>query len=93
MDAVQDARRVQARPAPVTLPPAAWGPEPVEWYPSGEQQAVWVWIQWVDGIAEHLPGTAVGWNERVVNVHFVHAGGTRDTMVWRNAVTRRDPIA
>lgn len=73
--------------APCTLPEAAWGPQPIEW--QTEHPAVLAWITWPHKAAERVEGTAAGWNDRVVVVRWYTDRGTRETVVWRNAVTRR----
>jgi hypothetical protein len=88
-DALNDKKIADAIPAPVTLPVAAYGPQPIEWAAQGERVAVWAWVQWKDRPAERIPAVATGWNDRVVIVQWYSEGGVRDTVVWRNAVTRR----
>lgn len=85
-----EAEKVRAgRPAPVTLPQQAYGPQPIEWARPSERPAVWVWIQWPDGPAERTAAFATGWNDRVVIVELAGEGGTRSVVVWRSAVAHR----
>lgn len=87
-DALNDQRIANAAVAPVTLPAAAYGPQPITWA-TGSRPSVWVWLSWPDRPAERIAAFAKGWNERVVIVGWDGQGGERDTVVWRNAVTRR----
>jgi|GEM_PF-1136022 len=90
-DALNDQRIAQAGTPPVTLPQQAYGPEPIHWVSKGAARpSVWVWVSWPHQPAERLAGYATGWNDRVVVVEWNSPTGTRDTVVWRNAVTRRD---
>jgi hypothetical protein len=86
---VSDAKLEQmlASPAVITLPVQAYGPQPIEWAERGP--LVWVWISWAHKPAERVQGIATGWNDRVVVVEWDGDGGTRSTVVWRNAVTLR----
>lgn len=90
-DRLNDQRieKAASRPAPVTLPPAAWGPAPIEWVRTGSHPSVWVWISWNEGVATRIPARAKGWNDRVVIVEWDGEGGFRDTVVWRTAVAQR----
>lgn len=77
---------------PTTLPAPAYGPEPIMWavLERADKPAVWAWISWRDRPAERVAAHAIGWNDRVVCVEWdAQPGGTRQTMVWRNAVTVR----
>lgn len=75
---------------PCTLPLQAYGPNPIEWVPQGQTRpSVWAWITWSHDVAERVPAFATGWNDRVVIVEWDTARGTRNVVVWRNAVTRR----
>ena len=89
-DALTDRRRAEAPPHPCTLPSPAYGAQPLEWAEVGERPAVWAWISWRHRPAERLPAVAQGWNDRVVVVHFDGPTGTVSTVVWRNAVSRRE---
>lgn len=75
---------------PYTLPLDAYGPHEIEWA-KPPFQPVWAWIYWVGGEtpATRIPAFAKGWNDRVVVVAWSAPGGERDTIVWRNAVTKR----
>ncbi|WP_439593871.1 hypothetical protein [Microbacterium sp.] len=88
-DRLNDAKIAQAAAAGrlVTLPQQAYGPEPIRW--SKEKPPVWAWVSWSDGPATRIEAFAAGWNDRVVIVEWEAQGGRRDTVVWRNAVTRR----
>lgn len=92
-DRLNDQRIAASSGSPTTLPPSAWGPEPIVWAKPGERASVWAWISWPDRVAERTPARAKGWNDRVVIVEWDAEGGSRDTVVWRNAVTRRSPAA
>lgn len=83
------AEKLETMPAsPCTLPQQAYGPNPIEW--AGRQRpSVWAWISWPDRPAERTPAVATGWNDRVVIVEWMTDRGTRNVVVWRNAVTRR----
>lgn len=87
-DALNDARIAGASPAPCTLPTPAYGPQPIEWA-DRNRPPVWAWITWPHQRAERVPAYATGWNDRVVVVEWETPTGTRNTIVWRNAVTRR----
>lgn len=77
----------ESPPPPCTLPQQAYGPNPIEW--AGKSRPpVWAWISWPDRPAERIPAHACGWNDRVVIVEWGTDRGTRNTVVWRNAVTR-----
>lgn len=80
-------QRVLNRVAPVTLPVQAWGPVPVTWH--DPVLPVWAWVCWPDRPAERIAGFAHGSNDRVVLFEWAGDGGTRQVVVWRNAVTRR----
>lgn len=85
---LNDQRRAEAHPAPVTLPSSAYGPNELEWSRAGED--VWVWLQWAHQPATRVPAVAKGWNDRVVVIEWADTtGGPRSVVVWRNAVTRR----
>lgn len=89
-DALNDKKIAEARPRPTTLPTAAYGPHKIEWVPRGQPvPPVWAWITWPDRPAERIAAFAKGWNDRVVVVQWSGPTGTLDTVVWRNAVTRR----
>lgn len=89
-DALNDRRMAEAAARPCTLPAQAYGPEPIQWVPVGQSKPpVWVWVQWPHRPAERIGAFAAGWNDRVVVVEWTGPGGTRNTVVWRNAVTRR----
>ena len=79
---------VLAAMAPCTLPPEAYGPEPIEWIPR-DRPLVWAWITWPYKVAERVPGWVMGANDRVVVVAWDTDRGERNTVVWRSAVTRR----
>jgi len=66
----------------------AFGPHPIEWV-NGSPPSVWASVHWDRGPAMRIPARAKGWNDRVVIVEWDGPGG-RDTVVWRQAVTRRD---
>lgn len=87
----KSAEKLAAMPSPpCTLPQQAFGPSPIEWVQQGETRpCVWVWISWPDRVAERVPAVAVGWNDRVVVVEWDTDRGTRNVVVWRNAVTKR----
>lgn len=88
IDARSRARNHDARIA-CTLPMDAYGPNPLEWVKRGKP-AVWAWISWAEGPASRVAGFASGWNDRVVVVEWNEVpGGTRNTVVWRTAVTKR----
>ncbi|MER7798254.1 hypothetical protein [Microbacterium sp. NPDC096154] len=72
--------------APCTLPPDAWGPQPIEW--QQKHPSVRAWISWPHRVAERVEAFAAGWNDRVVVVRWHTERGMRETVVWRNAVTR-----
>ncbi|MBW9093089.1 hypothetical protein JNB62_05290 [Microbacterium jejuense] len=89
-DALNDKAIAEASPRPTTLPQQAFGPNPIHWVPRSESKpAVWAWVSWPDRPAERIAAFARGWNDRVVNVEWNGPRGTTETMVWRNAVTRR----
>lgn len=73
--------------APCTLPLAAYGPQPIEWH--SEPVTVRAWVSWPHRAAERVEAVARGWNDRVVVVEWYSDRGTLSTVVWRNAVTRR----
>ncbi len=74
--------------APCTLPAAAYGPQPIEWH--NDPAPVWAWVSWPHRATERLEAFARGWNDRVVIVEWTADRGTLSTVVWRNAVTRRE---
>jgi hypothetical protein len=89
-DALNDRKIAEAPSRPTTLPTAAYGPNAIQWLPIGSPKpAVWAWVSWRDRPAERIPAFAKGWNDRVVIIEWDGPGGTQDTVVWRNAVTRR----
>jgi hypothetical protein len=88
-DALADARLATAPPPPCTLPPDAWGPQPIEWAKVGARAPVWAWISWPDRAAERTAAWATGWNNLVVIIDFDTPRGTRNVVVWRNAVSHR----
>lgn len=88
-DRLNDQRIAQAEPTPLTLPMQAYGREPVQWVKGEAKPPVWAWISWPHKPAERVPAFAVGWNTLVVVVEWHTVTGTRNTVVWRNAVTRR----
>lgn len=89
-DALNDQRIAEASPRPLTLPASAYGPNELEWVPIGQSAPpVWAWVSWPDRRAERIAAFAKGWNDRVVVVAWDGPGGAIDTVVWRNAVTRR----
>lgn len=77
---------VLARIAPCTLPPAAWGSEPVQWHKAGVR--VYAWITWPHQAAERVAAIATGWNDRIVIVRWQGDRGTWETVVWRTAVAK-----
>ena len=77
---------VLTRIAPCTLPPSAWGVQPMTWHKAG--QRVHAWITWPHQAAERVNALAVGWNDRVVVVRWQGPHGTWETVVWRSAVTK-----
>lgn len=87
-DALNDQRRAASTSRAVTLPTPAYGPQPIKW--ADRPPAVWAWIQWDDRPAERVRAVATGWNDRIVVVEWFGAHGHLNTVVWRNAVTRRD---
>lgn len=91
-DRLNDERIAQASQSgpPATLPHQAWGPTPLTWATRDERAAVWAWVQWAGRPAERIACVATAWNDRVVIVEWEAVGGLRDTVVWRNAVTRRE---
>jgi hypothetical protein len=50
---------------------------------------VWAWISWPHKAAERVAAWVMGSNDRVVIVAWDTDRGERNTVVWRNAVTRR----
>lgn len=87
-DALNDERVRNAPMTPCTLPQQAYGPRPFDW--SQRPQPVWAWITWPNRPAERIACFATGWNDRVVVVKWYQdPGGAVETVVWRNAVTRR----
>lgn len=74
--------------APCTLPLDAYGGE-LHWHPPGERPAVWAWISWPHRPAERIPAIVHASNDRVCVVAWYTPMGERNTVVWRNAVTRR----
>lgn len=87
-DALNDQRRVDSTDRPATLLDQAYGPNSIEW--PERRPTVWAWIQWAERPAERLPAVAKGWNDRVVIVEWYGPTGARETVVWRNAVSRRE---
>ncbi|MFE1663418.1 hypothetical protein [Microbacterium sp. P02] len=87
-DELNDQRIADATPRPCTLPAAAYGPHELQWA-ERSLPPVWAWITWPYGPATRIPAYAKGWNDRVVIVEWNTNTGTRDTVVWRNAVTTR----
>jgi len=90
-DALNDKRIAEAPPRPITLPAPAYGPHPIEWATPRHRPPVWAWICWPHKPAERIAAFASGWNDRVVIVEWDGVGGTRNTVVWRNAVSQRHP--
>lgn len=86
-DALNDQRRADSTDRPATLPVQAYGPNPIEW--PERRPTVWAWVQWAERPAERVAAVAKGWNDRVVIVEWYGPTGARETVVWRNAVTRR----
>lgn len=82
---------VLANLAPCTLPHQAYGSVPMRWERPGHP--VWVWVTWPHRPAERIAAFAIGWNDRVVAVRWDADRGEVQTVVWRNAVTRRSPRA
>lgn len=76
-----------ANVAPCTLPSSAYGPQPLQW--TQKRVPVWAWISWPHRAAERVAGWVTGYNDRVVVVAWDTNRGERNTVVWRNAVTRR----
>lgn len=91
----RSAEKLVAMPEPpCTLPQQAFGPNPIEWVRQGQPRpSVWAWITWPHTVAERVPAVATGWNDRVVVVEWNTDRGTRNVVVWRNAVTQRKPPA
>jgi len=89
-DRLNDERIAQAadRLAPVTLPPAAWGPQDVTWV--DRPVPVWAWLQYATGPAERVECLAHGWNDRVVVVSWESGALGRTVIVWRQSVTHRE---
>lgn len=86
----QAAERNHTSRSTCPVPPPAFGPHPLEWA-QGVKPSVWAWITWADGPATRVPAGAAGWNDRVVVVEWDdQVGGARNTVVWRNAVTKRE---
>ena len=79
--------RTLASVHPITLPPQAYGPQPVEWY--APKRPVWAWGQWPNRAAERIEAWAVGANHRIVVLEVPCDGGHWQPVVWRNAVTVR----
>lgn len=80
--------------APCTLPPQAWGTQPIHWYQHGtdELPTVWAWITWPHRVTERLEAVVLGMNDRVCIVEIRPDIWSRwQPVVWRAAVTRRDP--
>ncbi|KRB37774.1 hypothetical protein ASD93_05435 [Microbacterium sp. Root180] len=89
-DRLNDERMREASPSPCTLPSSAYGPQSLERVPRGQSEpAVWAWVNWPHKRAERLEAFAVAWNDRAVIVEWDGVGGSRNTVVWRNAVARR----
>ena len=74
--------------APCTLPAAAYGPKPLEWL-DRDRPPVRAWVSWPYKAAEQVEGWVMASNDRVVVVAWNTDRGERNTVVWRNAVTRR----
>ena len=72
---------------PCTIPMQAYGPQPLEW--AEKRPMVWAWVSWPHKPAERVAAVAHGWNDRVVVVYWMSSAGELNTVVWRNAVTRR----
>ncbi|KAA9084119.1 hypothetical protein [Microbacterium radiodurans] len=72
---------------PCTIPMQAYGPQDLTW--AKERPPVWAWISWPHKPAERVAAVAHGWNDRVVIVSWMGPAGEVNTVVWRNAVTRR----
>lgn len=83
------ARIADSSAAACTLPQQAYGPNRITW--AQDRPPVCAWIIWPDRPAERVPAFATGWNDRVVIVEWTTNRDTRNTVVWRNAVTHRDP--
>lgn len=77
------------RATPCTLPRQAYGPNPIEWAPRGKPEPVWAWVNWPHQPAQRIPARATGWNDRVVIITWDGPAGEQNTVVWRNAVSRR----
>lgn len=74
--------------APISLPPSAWAPDPLEWL--AEPAPAWMWISWPHRATERLPGYVLATTRRVCVVAVATGPGQRwEPVVWRNAVTRR----
>jgi hypothetical protein len=81
------ARQAARPPAPATLPPEAWGAQPIDW--NQARTPVWVWAQWHDRAAVKMPAYVKGHNDRVCCVMVEGPGGGWEIVVWRAAVTHR----
>lgn len=90
-DDLMHERLEEVRIPPCTLPHHAFGREDIHWAGAAQKQSVWAWISWPHKPAERLAARAIGWNDRVVIVEWDDRTGTRNTVVWRNAVTLRTP--
>ncbi len=86
-DQMRAEHAAQSPARPCTLPASAYGPTKIEWI--RPHPPVWAWITWPDRPAERIAAFATGWNDRVVIVKWYGPRGEQDTVVWRNAVTRR----
>lgn len=84
------ARAVASMP-PVTLPQHAYGPRPTTWFDA--PKLVWAWVQWRDRAATREACIARGANDRIVHLEIPFEGGHWGTVVWRNAVTVRQPTS
>ncbi|MDN8548683.1 hypothetical protein PUW81_006130 [Microbacterium sp. NM3R9] len=80
-------QRTLMRIPPCTIPMQAYGPRELEW--PTDWPTVWAWISWPHKPAERVAAVARGWNDRVVVVFWTSEAGELNTVVWRNAVTRR----
>lgn len=69
---------------PISVPLEVWKNAP-QTRPDGPVP-VWCWVFWVTRLPERVPGFAVWWTDRVVQVTF---GDGLSVVVWRNAVTHR----
>lgn len=89
-DQITRERLAAAPSTPCTLPQQAYGPQKIEWVPTGSARPpVWVWLSWPDRPAERVAAFAAGWNDRVTIIAWDGPRGEQTTVVWRNAVTKR----